>query len=86
MLAGVTKVAVFITDGFSFIGPEVVKLRADEMKRRGIEVIAVGVTKRMGDEELTDLSSKPVKNHFFRLTNTKAVKGIIDRIVNEICQ
>lgn len=60
----VRKVAVFITDGFSFLGPENVKRRADHLKKKGIEVFAIVITKRIGNEELKNLSSKPVENHF----------------------
>ena len=53
-LSEVREVVIFITNGFSFIGSDAsaVKIRADEIKRRGIEVMAVGATNRMGDEEL----------------------------------
>lgn len=69
------KLTVVVTDGFSRIGPEYIKKRADEIKARGIEMFSLGITRRTNDEELTALSSKPVKNHFLRLTNNKAVKG-----------
>jgi len=80
------QVTVVVTDGFSGIGPEFIKKRADEIKARGIEIFAIGITQRMNDEELTALSSKPVKNHFLRLTDNNAVKGIVDHIVKEICK
>ena len=54
---------VVVTDGFSGIGPEFVKKLADGIKARGIEIFAIGITKRMNDKELTALSSKPAKNH-----------------------
>ncbi|XP_022779072.1 integrin alpha-E-like [Stylophora pistillata] len=83
--SNVRKVAVFITDGFSFIGPENVKRGADRLKMRGVEEFAIGITQRTGNEELTNLSSKPIENHFFRLTNEKSLKGIIDHIIKSIC-
>ncbi|XP_058955872.1 cartilage matrix protein-like [Pocillopora verrucosa] len=82
----VRKVAVILTDGFSFIGPEVVKIGADALKKRRIEVFAIGITQRIGKEELTNLSSKPVENHFFRLNNDKSLNHIIDHIVKNICK
>ena len=82
----VRKVAVVVTDGFSFIGPGIVKLRADELKNRGIEVFAIGITKRMGDDELINLSSKPVQKHFLRLTDKDSIERITDNIVQEICK
>ena len=75
-----------VTDGFSGIGPEYIKKRADEIKARGIEMFAIGITQRMNDEELTALSSKPVKNHFLRLTDNKAMKGLVNHVVKEICK
>ena len=84
--ADVREVTVVITDGYSGIGAEVVKKQADLLKKRGIEMFAVGVTKRMNEEELTALSSEPVKNHLFELTDLKAVKGIVDHIVNDVCK
>lgn len=85
-ITGVKKATVVVTDGYSCIGTEFVKLQTDRMKTRGIEMFAVGITKRMNDEELTVLSSKPVKNHLFRLTDLKAVKVIVDHIVKEVCK
>ena len=61
-------------------------MHADRMKTRGIEMFAIGITKRMNDEELTALSSTPVKNHLFRLNDLKAVKGIVDNIFKEVCK
>ena len=85
-VADAKQVTVVVTDGFSGIGPEYIKKRADEIKARGIEMFAIGVTKRINDEELTALSSKPVKDHLFRLTDNKAVEGLVSRIVKEICK
>ncbi|KAL9951364.1 hypothetical protein ACROYT_G044016 [Oculina patagonica] len=83
---GVKKATVVVTDGYSGLGTEFVKMQADRMKTRGIEMFAIGITKRMNEEELTALSSKPVKSHLFRLTDLKAVKGIVDHIVKEVCK
>ena len=80
------QVTVVVTDGFSRLGYEFVKKQADRMKARGIEMFAIGITKRMNDQELTALSSEPVKTHLLRLTGTKAVKGIVHHIVKEICK
>ena len=80
------QVTVVVTDGFSGIGTEYIKKRADQIKARGIEMFAIGITKRMNDEELTALSSKPLKNHLFRLTDNKEVKRLVSHIVEEICK
>ena len=85
-VADAKQVTVVVTDGFSGIGPEYIKKRADEIKGRGIEMFAIGITKRINEEELTALSSKPVKNHLFRLTNNEAVEGLVSHIVKEICK
>ena len=85
-VADAKQVTVVVTDGFSGIGPEYIKKRADEIKARGIEMFAIGIPKRINDEELTALSSKPVKDHLFRLTDNKAVEGLVSRIVKEICK
>ena len=77
---------VVVTDGFSGMGFEFVKQQADRIKARGIEIFSIGITKRMNDEELTALSSDPVKNHLLRLTDSRAVKGIVNHIVKVICQ
>jgi len=84
-VADAKQATVIVTDGFSGIGPEFIKKRADEIKARGIEMFAIGITQRMNDEELTALSSKPVKKHLLRLSDNKAVRGIVDHIVKEIC-
>ena len=85
-VADAKQVTVVVTDGFSGIGPEYIKKRAEEIKARGIEMFAIGITKRINDEELTALSSKPVKNHLVRLTDNKAVEGLVSHIVKEICK
>ena len=35
--------------------------------------MAVGATNRTGDEELEHLSSKPIKDHFFKLNGVEIV-------------
>ena len=85
-VADAKQVTVVVTDGFSGIGPEYIKKRADEIKARGIQMFAIGITKRINDEELKALSSKPLKNHLFRLTNNKQVKRLVSHIVKEICK
>ena len=82
----IRKVTIFVTDGYSGIGTEIVKKRADVMKSRGIEMFAVGITKRMKDEELKVLSSEPVKHHSFKLTNFNDLKDIVDSIVKQVCK
>ena len=54
---------VVVTDGFSRIGFEFVKQQAHRIKARGIKMFSIGISKRMNDEELSALSSDPVKNH-----------------------
>ena len=49
-------------------------------------MFAIGITQRIGKEELINLSSKPVENHFFRLNNDKSLNHIIDHIVKNICK
>ena len=85
-VADAKQVIVVVTDGFSGIGPEYIKKRADEVKARGIEMFAIGITKRINDGELTAMSSQPVKNHLFRLTDNKAVEGLVSHSVKEICK
>ena len=68
------QVIAVVTDGFRGIGPEYIKKRTDQIKARGIEMFAIGTTKKINDEELTALSNKPLKNHLFRLTDNKEVK------------
>ena len=77
---------IIVTDGYSGIGTEVVNEKANLLKNRGIEMFAIGVTNRMKEEELKILSSEPVKHHLFRLTNSKAVKEIVDSIVKQVCK
>ena len=72
-LSEVREVVIFIANRFSFIGSDAVKIRADEIKRRGIEVMAVGATNRTADEELEHLLSKPIKDHFFKLNGVEIV-------------
>ena len=82
----VRKVTIVVTDGYSRIGTEIVKKRADVMKSRGIEMFAVGISKRMKEEELKVLSSEPVKHHLFKLKDLKDLKDIVDSIVHQVCK
>ncbi|XP_073228190.1 cartilage matrix protein-like [Porites lutea] len=82
---GVKKVTVVVTDGWSGIGTDMVKEKVGQMKRRGIEMFAVGITNSMKDEELQVISSRPLKHHFFRLTDSMAENQIIDSIVTQVC-
>ena len=77
---------IVVTDGYSTTGVEFVKDKANLMKNAGIEIFAIGITKRMRDEELVILSSEPVKNHFFRLSDSNSVKGIADSIIKQVCK
>ena len=86
MFSDVRKAIVVVTDGYSSIGTEIVKARADVMKKRGIEMFSIGITNRINKEEMEVLSSEPVKEHSFRLTDTKAVKEIADSIANQLCK
>ena len=86
MFLDVRKAIVVVTDGYSSIGTEIVKKRADLMKKRGIEMFAIGITNRINKEEMEVLSSEPVKQHLFRLTDSKAAKEIADSIVNQVCK
>lgn len=81
----VKKVTVVVTDGWSGIGTDMVKEKVGQMKRRGIEMFAVGITNSMKDEELQVISSRPLKHHFFRLTDSMAENQIIDSIVTQVC-
>ena len=85
-IADAKQVTVVVTDGFSWIGPEYMKKRADEIKARGIEMFTIGITKRINEEGLMTLSSKPVKKHLFRLTDNKHVEGLVSQIVKQICK
>ena len=82
----VRKVTIVVTDGCSGIGREIVKKRAEVMKSRGIEMFAVGITNRMKEEELKVLSSKPVKHHLFKITDSKILKDIVDSLVKQVCK
>ena len=48
-------------------------------------MFAVGITNSMKDEELQVISSRPLKHHFFRLTDSMAENQIIDSIVTQVC-
>ena len=84
-ISDIKKVTVVVTDGWSGIGTDMVKEKVGQMKRRGIEMFAVGITNSMKDEELQVISSRPLNYHFFRLTDSMAENQIIDSIVKQVC-
>ena len=77
--------AVVVTDGYSTTGTEFVKEKANVMKNLGIETFAIGITHRINKEELTVLSSNPMKHHFFWLTDAKVINDLVDSIVKQVC-
>ena len=84
-ISDIKKVTIVVTDGWSGIGTDMVKEKVGQMKRRGIEMFAVGITNSMKDEELQVISSRPLNHHFFRLTDSMAENQIIDSIVKQVC-
>ena len=80
------KVVVIVTDGFSSTGVEFLKDKVRMMRGHGIEVFAIGITRRMNEEELLVLSSTPVKNHLFRINDSQDVNKIVDSITNQLCK
>lgn len=77
---------MIVTDGFSSTGEDFMKEKAGFLRKAGIETFVVGITRRVNDEELKILSSKPTKLHLFNLNNSTVIKGVVDSIVKQSCE
>ncbi|XP_036446136.1 LOW QUALITY PROTEIN: collagen alpha-6(VI) chain [Colossoma macropomum] len=78
---GVTQIAVVITDGQS---QDNVEAHAQEMKRRGIVLYAIGI-KDADMEQLKEIATKPHDKHIYSVSDFTALQGISQGFIHVLC-
>ncbi|XP_036930513.1 collagen alpha-6(VI) chain isoform X4 [Acanthopagrus latus] len=77
----VPQIAVVITDGKS---QDTVESHAQNLKRRGIVVYAIGI-KDADEAELKEIANVPHTQHVYSVSNFAALQGISQSIVQTLC-
>ncbi|ESO92425.1 hypothetical protein LOTGIDRAFT_233176 [Lottia gigantea] len=80
----VPNLIIIITDGVS-AKPTLTKTAADEAKRRGIQVFAIGVGIDVNSGELDDMASEPHETFAFRISEYSALRQISRNFANKRC-
>lgn len=81
---GVPKIVLVMTDGKSNEAPELTIPTADGIKKRGINIISLGIGKEIDREELIGISSSP--NDVYTLENFDKFGLIIETLTKTACQ
>lgn len=81
--SGVSRIAVVLTDGKS--QDEVLKA-AEEARKKGVILFAIGVGSETEDAELRDIANKPFSTYVFSVEDYKAISRIIQVIRQKLCE
>lgn len=83
----VRNVAIVITDGKSTWDNEKTVPYAEDLRKDGVEVITIGITNSVDENELKAMSSPPQQRHinYFTSANFQELEDIIDRLVQRAC-
>lgn len=82
----IPDVIVLVTDGESTIEQNKTVHEAMRAKKMGIKMYVVGVTEEINVDELKEMASDPVDEHFFDLTAVKYLSSITYRLINNLCR
>lgn len=77
----VPQIAVVITDGKS---QDNVESHAQDLKRRGIVLYAIGI-KEADEDQLREIASEPHSQHVYSVSDFAALQGISQSIVQTLC-
>lgn len=77
----VPQIAVVITDGRS---QDNVKSHADDLKRKGIVLYAIGI-KEADEDQLREIANKPHSQHVYSVSDFAALQGISQNIIQTLC-
>ncbi|XP_010887277.3 collagen alpha-1(XXI) chain isoform X2 [Esox lucius] len=80
---GIARIAVVLTDGKS---QDEVKAAAEEARRKGIIIFAIGVGAETEEAELIAIGNKPSSTYVFYVDDYKAISKIRDTIRQKICE
>ena len=83
----VPNLSIVITDGISTVSPDQTIPNANDAKREGIRMLAVGVTNVTSRAELAGISSSGVEGEtFWNSPDFRALGDILSNIVEQTCQ
>ncbi|KAL3871736.1 hypothetical protein ACJMK2_039719 [Sinanodonta woodiana] len=80
---GANKAIFVITDGKSTEGGEILASLADQIKRSGFEIFALGIGDNVNIEELSKIASEKVKLHLFLINRFQNLADIADIIAEK---
>ncbi|XP_026164661.1 collagen alpha-1(XXI) chain isoform X1 [Mastacembelus armatus] len=80
---GISRIAVVLTDGKS--QDEVLKA-AEEARKKGVILFAIGVGSETEEAELRDIANKPFSTYVFSVEDYKAISRIIQVIRQKLCE
>ena len=83
----VPNVAIVLTDGKSTFDKEKTIPYAEDLRNDGVEVIVVGITDSVDEQELKAMSSLPQRQHrnYFTSVNFQELEGIMAGLVQTAC-
>lgn len=81
----IKNVLLLITDGESNREENLTKTEAQEARDAGITVFVVGVTSDININELHDIASPPVNEHYFNASDIDALEKIFQALLKQVC-
>ncbi|KAM9364446.1 uncharacterized protein col21a1 isoform 1-T1 [Pholidichthys leucotaenia] len=81
--AGVSRIAVVLTDGKS---QDAVLKAAEQARKKGVILFAIGVGSETEENELKDIANKPSSKYVFSVEDYKAISRIIQVIRQKLCE
>ncbi|XP_065060896.1 cochlin-like [Rhopilema esculentum] len=82
---GIAKVLIVFTDGRSKSGVTRVRAAAEKLKDAGVNMISVGVGRRISTAELHAMASQPTSKHVFRVPTPSLLSSIVSRVKTVSC-
>ena len=81
------NVAIVITDGVSTWDKNLTIPEAETARLKGIQIVSVGVTDKVDEGELREMSSLPqiLNQNYFMSTNFTTLEGLVDSLGLQSC-
>lgn len=77
----VPQIAIVITDGKS---QDDVELHAQELKRKGIVLYAIGI-KEADEDQPKDIANEPHSQHVYSVSDFSELQGISQNVIQTLC-
>ncbi|CAG5132865.1 unnamed protein product, partial [Candidula unifasciata] len=82
---GVAQIIVTVTDGLSQ-EPKKTAKAAEEARRKGVYMFAIGVGQEVDPQELSDISSDPDEDFVFSVDDFKALSSVTNLLALKTCE